>query len=149
MKNVLLALALLASVVLNGESRATDHATPDEAKTLAVKAATYLKENGPDKAFALFNEKQGQFVDRDLYVYALDATGTGRAHPFNPALIGRNLSELKDVDGKPFVQEILAAKDTAQIDYKWLNPVSKSVEAKSAFVNRVGEYFVVVGAYKQ
>jgi hypothetical protein len=38
---------------------AAGQATPDEAKAMAVKAAEYLKANGPDKAFAEFNAKDG------------------------------------------------------------------------------------------
>ena len=69
------------------------------------------------------------------------------AHGTNPGLVGRSVLELKDVDGKPFNHEVQAVKDTAWIEYKWQNPISKAVETKRQYTIRVGEYVVGVGAY--
>jgi len=37
---------------------------------------------------------------------------------------------------------------TRWVDYRWLNPVTKTIEDKSAWIERMGEYFVGVGVYK-
>jgi hypothetical protein len=139
---VLAAVLLFAPVVL-----AAGQATPDEAKAMAVKAAEYLKSVGPDKAFAEFSAKDGPWHDRDLYVSVQDSKGVMLAHGDSQALIGKPMADLKDVDGKPFIQEKLAVTDTAWINYKWRNPVTKVVEPKTQYVIRVGDYLVGVGAY--
>ena len=115
---------------------------------MAVKAAQYLKEAGPDTAFAAFNDKAGPWHDRDLYVFVNDESCKTLAHGGNQALIGKTLAALKDVEGKPFIQDIAAVKDAGWVDYKWQNPVTKVIEPKVTYVVRVGQYSVGVGAYK-
>jgi cytochrome c len=136
-------LALLfATAVL-----AAGQATPDEAKALAIKAAEYLKANGPEKAFPEFSAKDGPWHDRDLYVSVQDGKGVMLAHGESQGLIGKPMADLKDVDGKPFIQEKLTITDTGWISYKWRNPVTRAVERKTQYVIRVGDYLVGVGAY--
>jgi len=35
------------------------------------------------------------------------------------------------------------------IDYKWPNPLTNKIEDKSSYVEKMGDYFVGVGIYKQ
>lgn len=142
----LLSSALLLSVTA---ASAAGIATQDEAKAMAVKAAGYLQQVGPQKAFAAFDAKDGPWHDRDLYVTVQDSKGVMVAHGTNPGLIGKSMLALKDVDGKPFNVQIQAIKNAEWIDYKWQNPVTKAVEAKRAYEIRTGEYIIGVGAYVQ
>jgi len=144
-----LLLMLLAVGVSWSAAFAADRGTPDEAKVLAEKAAVYLKANGSEKSFPVFQAKDGGFQDRDLYVTVADPTGTMLVNGGMPALVGKNLIDLKDIDGKPFEREIVATKDAAWVDFKWLNPVTKAVELKKTYQIRVGDYIVGVGAYAQ
>ena len=146
MKRIFL-LVFIAIGISWSAAFAADRATPDEAKALAEKAAEYLKANGPDKSFPVFQAKDGGFQDRDLYVTVADSGGVMRSHGTQPALIGKNLIDLKDVEGKPFEREIVAIKDAAWVEFKWLNPVTKAVEPKKTYQIRVGDYLVGVGAY--
>ena len=148
MKKLVAVLFLGLSVVFAQGALAAGQGTPDEAKVMALKAADYLKANGPEKSWAAFNAAGGDFHDRDLYVFAQDNNCNLLAHGANAALIGKNLSELKDVEGKTFIKDISGVKDQAWVDYKWQNPVSKAVEPKTTYVVRVGDYVVGVGAYK-
>ena len=100
-KNLLagVSLCLLGSLALAGE-----RGTSDEAVALVKKAQAYLKANGKDKALAEFSNPQGAFKDRDLYVMVYDKTGTNLAHGANQKLVGKNLIDLKDADGKLIVK---------------------------------------------
>lgn len=139
---------LLAAILLSAPTvYAAGQATPDEAKDMAVKAAEYLKSVGPEKALAEFSAKDGPWHDRDLYVTVQDSKGIMVAHGTNPGLIGKSMLDLKDVDGKPFNREIQQIKDTAWIEFKWQNPLTKAVEPKKMYEVRVGQYIVGVGAY--
>jgi signal transduction histidine kinase len=71
------------------------------------------------------------------------------AHGGYASLKGKNTIGLTDIDGKPFVKEMVAIKDTGWVNYKWQNPVSKALEEKSVYVIRVGPYLVCAGAYKR
>jgi hypothetical protein len=123
--------------------------TRDDAKALAEKAAAYLKAVGPEKALPEFSAKDGPWHDRDLYVTVQNSQGVMVAHGTNAGLIGRTVLDLKDVTGKAFNREVQAVTDTAWVDFKWQNPVTKVVEAKSQYTIRVGDYLVGVGAYVQ
>lgn len=142
----LAALAMLFSVAAG--AAAAESGTPDEARSMAIRAADLLRAKGPALAFAAFNDKTGAFHDRDLYVFVYDSSGHAVAHGLNPALIGKDMTGLKDVDGKEFVRAFIAVTDTGWIEYKWLNPATRTVDPKTSYVIRVGEYLVGVGAYR-
>jgi signal transduction histidine kinase len=145
------AFAALAMVGITFGAIAASNGSADEAKAMVEKAVKVLEAEGKDKAFAQFNDNAGKFVDRDLYVFVLNMEGTTVSHGANKALIGKSLLNLKDADGKAFIQEIL---DTANkngagwVDYKWPNPVTKKVEGKSSYVKKSGDVIVGVGIYK-
>ena len=142
------ALSLLAGSAF----AAAEFATADEAKAMVKKGMAFAKTQGSDKAYAEITNKGGQFTDRDLYlvVYALD--GTVRAHGANEKMVGKNLIELKDVDGKEFVKERVElgkAKPSFWQDYKFTNPVSKKVEPKSMYCERLDDSVLCGGVYRK
>lgn len=141
---VLLVPALL---LFAATSWAAGEATLDEAKSMALKAAEYLRAVGPEKALSEFNAKDGPWHDRDLYVFVMDADGVTAANGNNTSLVGRNVLDLKDPDGKSFIRAFLAINDEGWVDYRWQNPVTKKLEAKTSYEVRVGGYVVGVGAY--
>ena len=145
-------LSLLLLVMLTGlfgaPAWAGDQATPDEAKAMAIKAAQYLKDVGPETALAAFSAKDGPWHDRDLYVFVTGPNHVVLAHGAIPALVGRTLATLKDVDGNSISDQIHGVADAGWIEYKWQNPDTKAIAPKMSYVVRVGEDRVVVGAYK-
>jgi signal transduction histidine kinase len=120
---------------------------------MVKKAVAYLKEKGNQDAFAEFSNPKGKFVDRDLYIYVLDMDRNSlmMAHGANKGLIGKEFQQLKDSDGKLFIQEInkkARAAGGGWVDYKWTNPVSKKVEPKTAYFEKYNNLVVICGAYK-
>ncbi len=147
----LLAALLLSSCIALPALAEDGRGTKEEAKGLLDRAIAHVNEVGIDSAFADFSRKDGGYVDRDLYVYCFDMEGKAMAHGGNPGLIGKNLMEMKDPDGVQPVKEsirILQAAAEGTLDFKWPNPVSKKIEAKSAFLSRAKEDWCGVGYYK-
>jgi signal transduction histidine kinase len=142
-----LAAALFAGSFATAQ--AADYGSREEAKAMAEKAALFFKTNGKDKAFAAITDGTDGFKDRDLYVFVYDDTGTCVAHGANKALIGKNLLDIRDTDGKALIREIVAVKTTAWVDFKWQNPQTKAIEQKHAYVVRAGDYTFGVGAYEK
>ena len=141
----LLTLALPASIAWAG------NATQAEATAMVKKGVAFIKANGKDKGYAEISNKQGQFVDRDLYLVVYGLDGVVRAHGANEKMIGKNLIELKDVDGKAFVKErvdLAQSKGTFWQDYKFTNPTNKKIEPKSMYCERVEDMVVCGGIYK-
>ena len=125
--------------------------TADEAKALMDKAVAYVKANGKEKAFAEFTNQKGKFIDRDLYIFAVDFKGLTLAHGGNEKLVGRDMYGLKDADDKFFIQkfiEVAKTKGNGWVDYKWSNPLTKKIENKSTYVQKIDDYFLGCGIYK-
>lgn len=146
-------IAALAMVLtLTSAAIADTRGTPTEAQALVQRATQLIQKEGADKAFAQIKDAAGPFMDRDLYVFVLDFQGVSLARPDKPAMIGKTLIDLRDPDGKLYIQEMIAlAKDRGEgwVDYKTTNPTTKKIEPKSSFVKRVGDYVVGVGVYKE
>jgi signal transduction histidine kinase len=125
--------------------------TTAEAEALVKKAVACIREQGREKAFAEINNKDGMFTNRDLYVFVYDMNGRGVAHGQNTALIGKDLINAQDPDRKYYVKErIEIARTTGRgwQDYKFLNPKTKAVEDKTAYIERCDDLIVGAGAYK-
>jgi cytochrome c len=144
-----LLVSLLVSLFFVGVAFAGG--TDKEAISLVEKAAAYMKANGKEKAYSAFNDQKGKFVDRDLYIFVFDFNGVMKSHGANEKLIGKNLAELKDAEGKFFVQKMVevAKKDgKGWVDYQWTNPVTKKIEPKSSYVQTLDDVFLGCGIYK-
>ena len=125
--------------------------TAAEAVAMVKKAIVYIKAHGREKAFAEFSNPKGPFIDRDLYVTVYDMKGVCLAHGFNPKMVGKNMIDLKDPDGKAFVKErneMAKTKDKFWVDYKYVNPLTKQIEQKSQYVEKLGDILVNCGIYK-
>ena len=82
-------------------------------------------------------------------VYGLD--GTVRARGANARIIGKNLIELMDVDGKTFVKErveLAQSRGSFWQDHKFTNPVSRKIEPKRVSCERLDDTVVCGGIYK-
>lgn len=131
---------------------AGERGTADEAIALVKKGIAYIKANGTEAGYAAISEPKGQFYDRDLYLFTFDATGKALAHGANPKLIGKNMLEIKDQDGKYFIKEfyeVANKKGKGWIDYKWPHPVTKVIEQKSTYVEKLDDGTIIgCGIYK-
>jgi cytochrome c len=128
------------------------HGTPAQAEAMAKKAVEFVKANGVDKSIEAFNDLKGKFVDGDLYILLYTLDGKCLAHGANPKIVGKDMIDMKDADGKLFVRErmeIAKGKGKGWQNYKWTNPVSQKIEDKTTYVQRVGDVVVCCGAYKK
>lgn len=152
MKRVVMGIALVTLVVF-GAVHMVQAATLDDAKALTEKAVAFVKANGKDKAIAEFNNPKGQFVKGDMYVIAQGFDGVMLANGGNPKLVGQNHLEMKDPNGKYFVKEMVAtakSKGSGWVEYSWTNPLTKKVQPKKTWVQRIdgAEYYVGCGLFQ-
>jgi cytochrome c len=138
------ALALSASSACFADS-------PEQAVGLVKKAVAYYKANGLEKALDEFSNPKGQFKEGEVYIFAYDLTGTMLAHP-NPALIGHNLTDVPDADGKMFRKEFVTVamtKGSGWVDYKYQNPKTKVMERKTTYVEKADDLIICCGIFKK
>lgn len=138
--------------LLGGTANAADYGSKEEAVGMVQKAIAYMKVNGKEKALAEISNTTGRFVDRDLYVVVFDMHGRNLAHGANPRMVGKDLIDIKDADGKPYMKErieIIKTKGKGWQDYKFTNPVSKQIEPKTMYVEKYEDLIFGCGVYKK
>ena len=123
---------------------------PQQKKQRQLQATIAELKAGEAAALAKFNNKDGSFRDRDLYVFCYSTSdGKFSAHP-NPALMGTDIRALK-VNDDPLGQRIF---DTAKagsvltVAYNFPKPGTTQPVPKESYVTVVGSQGCGVGYYK-
>jgi len=146
-----LTVALAAGLAAPAVMASAPEATRDDAVAMVKKGVAFIKAQGVDKGYAAISDNKGPFIDRDLYLVVYGLDGKCLAHGANIKQVGRDLIELTDIDGKYFVKERVAmvkAKPAgAWQEYKFTNPVSKKIEPKVMYCEKLGETAVCGGVY--
>ena len=121
-----------------------------------VNRAVQLIEGRGTDAFPVLRDKKGPFVFMDTYVFVQRPDGTELVNPAQPSLEGKNLIDLKDLNGKAFVREeidLALHKDGGWLDCYWYKPGDNKPALKQTFVRKArfhGETVVVgSGVYPQ
>jgi signal transduction histidine kinase len=123
----------------------------DDAKSLVKQAAAYVKYQGKGKTLAEISKPKGMFDKGEMYVFAYDLSGVMVAHPKNPALIGKNLIDVPDSDGRLFRKDIVDRARThgsGWVDYQYLNPETNEQEHKTTYLQKAGDIILCCGVYK-
>jgi len=126
-------------------------ANEKEDATKMVQNAAAAATKDKEAAIAEISKPTGSYVKGELYVFAYDLNGVMVAHPINAKLIGKNLLEVPDADGKLFRKEIISqikASGSATVDYKYKNPKTSKVEEKVSFCKKAAELAICAGYYK-
>lgn len=147
------AIAMIVSMMFAFSASAAEFGTKEEAIAMVKRAQAMFKKDGAEATFkAVSDPSVADFHDRDLYPFIYDMKGTCVAHGARPALIGKNLFDLKDQDGKYLIREIIDianGSETGWVNYKWPNPLNNKIEDKSSYIEKMGDYAVGVGIYRE
>ena len=125
----------------------------EEAKqTMALvdQAASLLQSKGTE-AFTEFRKKDSKWLKDDTYIFVFNMNGIELFHPIEPELEGKNIVDLKDVNGKAYVQETIETAKTqgsGWIDYMLPKPGESEPSKKSSYFKKVkvGEETFIVGS---
>jgi cytochrome c len=141
------ALSLAMNVAMASE------VTQKDAIAMAERGAALIKAKGKDEMMKRINAKDPDFVQGELYVDMRDVkTGIVLAHPYNPSIVGKDLTDVPDVNGKLYRREIInlaAAKGKGWVDYAYRNPTSGKVEPKTTYILLVDGVVLEAGLYKK
>jgi hypothetical protein len=145
-----IAIGILA-MTLSGAASAGAMGTPEEAKAMSLKARVAVNELGYEKAFAAFADPNGEFRERDLYVFCIDMEGVLLSQPIKPELVGKNMYNFNKYGDLLFQDMIALAKASGAgwVDYRWPHPGTNEIRPKTSYIamNDRG-FFCGVGAYK-
>ncbi len=146
---------LLTALLLAASAGAACAAEPTEKDAIAMaeRGAAFMKAHGKDAMLKKISAKDPDFVQGSLYIDMRDInTGIVLAHPINPSLIGKDLTDVPDASGKRYRRQIieLAAKQGhGWVDYQYKNPGTGKIEPKTTYILRVGDAVLEAGIYKK
>jgi len=142
---------LLILALLTVPAFAATRGTPAEAKAMLAKAVAHYKKVGRTQAIADFNSGSSPWKDRDLYVWCTTSDGVIRANAGFPTFVGSSTATWKDVTGKSLGKatwDALKKRNNGSIQYQWINPVTRKMEPKISFFEKVANDLACgVGAY--
>ncbi|WP_018605227.1 cache domain-containing protein [Uliginosibacterium gangwonense] len=144
---------LFACLLLNATAvfAADEFATAKDAEAMVKKAVAALKTNR-EATLGEITAKDAKWINRDLYPVVVDMTAKILAHGQNPKMVGKELIDFKDPDGKAFYKEridLANSKGKFWQDYKFTDPITKKVLPKQAYCEKAGDVVVCAGIYKR
>ncbi len=151
MKLLATATALCLGLACSGAL--ANEPTEKDAIAMAERGAALMKAKGKAEMMKKINAKDPEFVQGELYVDMRDIkTGIVLAHPYNPSIVGKDLTDVPDANGKKYRREIIelaAAKGKGWVDYQYKNPTSGKIEPKTTYILRVDDVVLEAGIYKK
>ena len=133
---------------------AREYGNDEEAIALVKGGVAMMQEQGREAFVTEINKlSKGKFLNRDLYLSAYDAnTFKVIAHGSNPRVIGQNAEQVKDTDGRHFINEMIGIaknKGGGWIEYKWAHPITNEDTIKNAYFEKCGDLVITCGVYKK
>jgi cytochrome c len=123
-----------------------------QVKALVKSAAKLIKKKG-EAAFAELNVKNGPWHKGATAIFVGDDKGLELVNAAAPELVGKNLWDFKDPDGKLVIQEewkIIKAKGKGWLECKWAKPGTTQPVPCRSYVQGVkykGKQYMVGAAY--
>jgi signal transduction histidine kinase len=145
------ALFLIFSAALAG----AEQLSPELCKQKAQEAAALLKAQG-DSALAAIKDPNGafRFADGAGYVWIHNLDGVMVMHPIKPALDGKGLLDMRDVNGVYLfvaMNELCEEKGQGWVPYAWPKPGEEKSSPKISYVvlveNGGNSYVAGAGMY--
>ena len=136
-----------------GSVSAAPEPTEKDAIAMAERGAALIKAQGKAAMVQKINAKDPEYVRGSLYIDMRDLyTGIVLAHPINSSIVGKDLTDVPDANGKVYRREIieLAQKSgKGWVEYQYKNPVSGKIEPKTTYILRVDDVVLEAGIYKK
>jgi signal transduction histidine kinase len=116
-------------------------------------AAALIVREGEAAAFGEILNPASRFNFLDTYVFVLDADGHTLADPAFPNMPGRDLSNMTDAIGRPYIRELLdelVNTDSASTQFLWRENANELPQRKAIYARKAvaaGKTYIVVADY--
>jgi cytochrome c len=121
-----------------------------EVRQWVQKAIAFYQRSGKEATLERIGECEGPFIEGKRYIFALDMDGNLLAHPYSKQLVGLNLADLRDSEGRTFIKKLITTakkRGYGYTDYKWPLPRKKKDLKKTVFFERVDGMVLCSGFY--
>lgn len=101
-------------------------------------AVAYAKAKGTQQALSAFTDRNGSFVQGELYIFAYGFNGTTLAHPINPEAIGKPREGANAVFVKEMAESV--KNGSGFYRYVYINPRDNNIlESKLGYGRQVSD----------
>ncbi len=146
-------IVLTDNVPAKTETETTATPTTEELKSFVEKAYVYAQTHTKEEALHAFNDKNGEFINGELYIFAYSMEGDVLSIPYQPGLIGVNRWIREDPNGIKIQQRMIARAQQGggYVNYMTANPEHQyAQEFKLSYVIPVDDtWFIGAGIYVQ
>ena len=146
-------IVLTDNVPAKTETETTTTPTTEELKSFVEKAYVYAQTHTKEEALHAFNDKNGEFINGELYIFAYSMEGDVLSIPYQPGLIGVNRWIREDPNGIKIQQRMIARAQQGggYVNYMTANPEHQyAQEFKLSYVMPVDDtWFIGAGIYVQ
>ncbi|MEZ5657662.1 MAG: methyl-accepting chemotaxis protein [Burkholderiaceae bacterium] len=125
--------------------------TADEAYEMLIKAKEFLEKNGLAVARSAMHDANGEFQDRDLYIFGFDRERNFEIYGSDPSkTVNTKLEDLDGVDGMKLFNDACQAADVGGgwVEYNVRSRYNGRVVPKISYVLAVGNMILGCGVYK-
>lgn len=152
-KKVIIFCLIFLTLFLVFAEKDTNSPKAKEAKKLVEDGIKYFKKNGLDKTMEEISKSDSRFTEGEFYLFAVRLDGITVGHGGNSGLVGKNMLEIRDPDGKYFMKEFLTIakeKGSGWVNYRWSHPVTNKIAPKQAFIKMIPgtDIFIGCGFYE-
>jgi signal transduction histidine kinase len=149
----LTATVIAAALTVSCAGALAAEPTEKDAIAMAERGAAMIKTKGREEVMKRITAKDPEFVQGALYIDMRDVkTGIVLAHPYNQSIVGKDLTDVPDANGKKYRREIIelaAAKGKGWVDYQYKNPTNGKIEPKTTYILLVDGVVLEAGLYKK
>jgi len=128
---------------------AAEFGTAEQARAMLGRAISALQ-NNEQAAIEAFNDSNGEFRDRDLYVFCAGSDGVFTAHPRGA---GRwSLREFEDISGEAIGKQMysVASEETiSEVTYLHTRGNNPLPYEKTSLITKIGDQICGVGYYNK
>jgi len=119
-----LSIWLTACSAASGQQGKYRYAETNRLVDLVNDAVALIRQNGED-AFPSLAKKGSRWCSGDIYIFVIDLKGNCFVHG-DTGMVGKNISDLKDPNGKPivqwFIRKALGPGQSGWTHYLWVKP---------------------------
>lgn len=122
------------------------HGSADEARALVERAVAHAQQHDRAKVLAEFNDPQGPWMDRDLFVFCLDRMGNILANPMSPQNVGVNVNTLDGLRGTHHSDRLwdrVNSHGSGWVRYEIAHPRTGLMTQKETFVAAMDDQTLV------
>ena len=147
MRRIVVLTLMLATVLASTNAWAQTDRSSD-CINLVKTCLAMFRDKGPEYALKAIDSKS-VFIDKELYIFALNMNNVMLAHPYKSEWKGLNMTSKIDANNKAYLKEMSTVAEKAGdgwVEYSWLRRGEDKARLKRTYIAKVPSQNIYIGA---